>query len=40
MLFEVLAQREFPQRHGDLLNVDVQHLSAGCTVPQRPGDME
>lgn len=40
MLFDVLVQREFPQRRSDLLDVDVQHLSASCTVPQRPGKME
>lgn len=40
MLFDVLVQREFPQRRSDLLNVDAQHLCAGCTVPQRPGKME
>lgn len=40
MLFDVLVQREFPQSPSDLLNVGVQHLSAGCTVPQRPGQME
>lgn len=40
MLFDVLVQREFPQRRSDLLNVDAQRLCAGCTVPQRPGKME
>lgn len=40
MLFDVLVKREFPQRCSDLLNVDAQHLCAGCTVPQRPGKME
>lgn len=40
MLFDVLVQREFPQIPSDLLNVDVQHLGAGCTAPQRPGKME